>query len=198
MPLPFSVSQPVLQDLLEWVAQPPLMVASNPLDPDSPKVLDPRDTRAIRFHLRRITPTTLPPTPVPELHYQGFLFFRPGKTNTPIFQQQPGLMGIGNFQLVEPNCQYTLGLKSDGTKLGLPRPDHHFVRVDLRFRPPKTFAGLSFRRTDGSVSRSVQMTHVDVFGNANMRLDGDRPDVGGRPEAWFLDGLSKSTLLSPI
>jgi hypothetical protein len=187
--LNFTVDSPGLQDHLEWVAQPPPMLASDPPDPNSPKLLDPANTHALRFLLQEISQ----PSDVPPLQYHGFLFFRPGNPRAFTGHDQPALMGIGNFLMQVANCQYRLRRSfSDGSPLGLPdrTADHNFVRVQLKFRPPSVFGALFF---EGEQTRQVELQKVEVdHHTGSMHL------VTGEPHGrWSLD-MDKRTVLSPI
>src|SRR5215208_5230966 len=114
----FSVGVPEFQDLLEWVDQPPPTQA--------------RDTHALHFVLEGMGRAD-------RLIYAGLMFFHPGSPTAPNFEQQPGFSGIARPLLDTPNCQKIPPLVPPEE-----RPDHQFVQVGVRFRPPQVFAALSF------------------------------------------------------
>ena len=156
----FDVGHVGLQGLLEWVDQPPPQQA--------------RDTHALLFRLRNI--------PVEELLYMGLMFFRPGNPTSPIFQQQPGLSGVGHILPTVPACQKVLGPTAETL-------DHDSVRVDLRFRPPRVFAALHFLN-HGQVVRSVEATRVEVSHfeqPVHIRID--------PPDGWSFELPEKTTVL---
>jgi hypothetical protein len=116
----FLSGSPNSRNLLEWVDQPPPTQA--------------RDTHALHFVLEGMGRTD-------RLIYAGLMFFHPGSPTAPNFEQQPGFSGIARPLLDTPNCQKLPPLVSPEE-----RPDHQFVQVEVRFRPPQIFATLSFFR----------------------------------------------------
>jgi hypothetical protein len=119
----FDVGVPELNELLEWVDQPPPQQG--------------RDTHALSFHLVR-TPDT------PGLEYSGLLFYRPGNPAATLMQRLPGLSGVAKKLLSPTNCERGVG---DLPPLGTIDPqfqDHSHVLVEVRFRPPRAFGFLQF------------------------------------------------------
>jgi hypothetical protein len=170
----FDVGNLKLQDLLEWVDQPPPQQG--------------RDTHALKVFLDEF--------PEERLAYSGLLFFRPGNPRSPIFQQQPGLSGILRPLLTLHACSLVLP-QTPGPVLDETLFDHFFVRVEIRFRPPRVFAVLfflkgGFRGFPGETLREVEFSQVDVR---------DNPAVGGLHilmdplDGWALHNLEKTTVL---
>jgi hypothetical protein len=161
----FDVGNPELQDLLEWVDQPPPQQG--------------RDTHALSFFLAEI--------PTEHILYGGLLFFRQGNPTSPIFQQQPGLSGIGSQRLTVPGCQRVLGPIEE-------TPDHTYVRVEVRFRPPRVFAALFFLRSGpnglpGEQVRDVEFNQVNATSFPTLTIQMDPP------EGWLVRNLAKTTVL---
>ena len=137
----FSVGDPEFQDLLEWVDQPPPTQA--------------RDTHALHFVLEGMGRAD-------RLIYAGLMFFHPGSPTAPNFEQQPGFSGLARPLLDTPNCQKLPPLVAPEE-----RPDHHFVQVEVRFRPPQVFAALSFFQAaitglPGEQVRSEEFDRVNI------------------------------------
>ena len=171
--LDFSVGDPELQDLLEWVAQPPPSQG--------------RDTHALHFWLRG--------TPIEKHIYAGSLFFRPGNPTAFSFRDQPGLCGIGTVLPNVPACKDVLGIDTP-TPHDAPPPV--WVRVEVRFRPPKIHASLLFKGgaagplngLPGDTLRAVEFNEV-IFnpGLPMIRMIMDPPNE------WRLTQLEKTNVL---
>jgi len=176
MAFPFQVGQGIIQDALDWVAQPPPRLAG--------------DTHALRFRLHNIPDMERNP------QYSGLLFFRPEGVGTSFVGRRPGLDGFGSLLVTDHSCQALLGPTSTVQPAEL-------VRVFLAFRqeqsgPAEVFATLTFM--DGDLLQLPTQTTGSVPEFSNVVLprveEGFRPshiDMDP-PQGWRLL-LQKTTVL---
>ena len=186
MPFPFSVGNDHLQFQLDWVAQAPPMLPSVPSDPNSPKVLHPRNTHALGLRLDKVVS---PPQGVDfRFAYEGLMFFRPQGTGVGPVGSTAGLDGMGHLHTNNPPTQ---PIPPDGRGA-------MWVRVFLGFRPRASgpahvFATLQFLkrvRDEIPAGQTVEFSHVNASGLGEIEMD--VPPSGD--DGWRL-GLARTTVL---
>jgi len=168
----FDVGNPILQDLLEWVDQPPPQQG--------------RDTHALTAALAHLQPIDERGFGV----YRGLLFFRPGNPTSSIFEQQPGLSGT----LLPTGTHYQT---PDETAEEFRQT--FFVRINLRFKPPSVFAALLFLRMDfpglpGETVREVKFSQVELS-ERNWQQGGGLRIEMDPPSGWGMWEIGKTTVL---
>ena len=165
----FDVGIPELQDLLKWVDQPPPQQG--------------RDTPALHFVLEGMGRAD-------RLIYAGLMFFHPGSATAPNFEQQPGFSGIARPLLDTPNCQKLPPLAPPEE-----RPDHQYVQVEVRFRPPQVFAAISFFQA-AITGLPGEQVHAEEFAQVNLDVISHPPTLEmDPPDGWRVVFSHKTNVL---
>jgi hypothetical protein len=96
------------------------------------------------------------------LIHAGLMFYHPGSPTAPDFGQQPGFSGIARPLLDTPNCQKLPPLVPPEE-----RPNHQYVQVEVRFRPPQVSATLSFFQA-AITGLPGEQVHSEEFDRVNL------------------------------